>query len=226
MTALPPDATVLVVDDHELVGTSLVLGLRSEGTAAHRCRPRGGPEQVLAAAAELSPGLVLLDLDLGRDAAGRRIDGLPLVQPLIAAGWRVLILSGTSDHTRVGGALAAGALGWVSKSAPFPRPAARRARSAGRPGDHAGRPAVGSWSRGTWPGRRSAASLLAKLDRLTQREREVLARLADGQRAQAVADHFVVSLATVRTQIRAVLTKLEVGSQLEAVALYRRTIER
>jgi DNA-binding NarL/FixJ family response regulator len=68
--------------------------------------------------------------------------------------------------------------------------------------------------------------LLAKLERLTQREREVLALLADGQRAQAVADHFVVSLATVRTQIRAVLTKLEVGSQLEAVALYRRTIER
>ena len=62
--------------------------------------------------------------------------------------------------------------------------------------------------------------LLAKLERLTQREREVLALLADGQRAQAVADHFVVSLATVRTQIRAVLTKLEVGSQLEAVALY------
>lgn len=37
-----------------------------------------------------------------------------------------------------------------------------------------------------------------------------------------MADHFVVSLATVRTQIRAVLTKLEVGSQLEAVALYRK----
>ena len=173
-----PDATVLVVDDHELVGTSLVLGLRSEGLSAHRCRP-GGLEQVLAAAAELPPGLVLLDLDLGRDAAGRRIDGLALVQPLIAAGWRVLILSGTSDHTRVGGALAA-----------------------------------------------ERRELLAKLERLTQREREVLALLADGQRAQAVADHFVVSLATVRTQIRAVLTKLEVGSQLEAVALYRRTIER
>ena len=61
-----------------------------------------------------------------------------------------------------------------------------------------------------------------KLDRLTQREREVLAELAGGHRAQAVAEHFVVSLATVRTQIRSVLSKLEVGSQLEAVALYRR----
>ena len=64
--------------------------------------------------------------------------------------------------------------------------------------------------------------LYEKLGRLTQREREVLALLAGGKRAQSVADHFVVSLATVRTQIRAVLTKLEVGSQLEAVALYRK----
>ena len=61
-----------------------------------------------------------------------------------------------------------------------------------------------------------------KLNRLTQREREVLSELARGNRAQAVAEQYVVSLATVRTQIRSVLSKLEVGSQLEAVALYRR----
>jgi DNA-binding NarL/FixJ family response regulator len=50
--------------------------------------------------------------------------------------------------------------------------------------------------------------------------------LAQGRRAQAVAEHFVVSLATVRTQIRAVLAKLEVSSQLEAVALYRKATGR
>jgi DNA-binding NarL/FixJ family response regulator len=61
-----------------------------------------------------------------------------------------------------------------------------------------------------------------KLERLTRREREVLTELARGRRAQAVADQYVVSLATVRTQIRSVLSKLEVGSQLEAVALFRR----
>ena len=54
----------------------------------------------------------------------------------------------------------------------------------------------------------------------------MLALLAAGHRAQAVADRFVVSLATVRTQIRAVLTKLGVSSQLEAVALYRDATER
>jgi DNA-binding NarL/FixJ family response regulator len=69
-------------------------------------------------------------------------------------------------------------------------------------------------------------ALTTKLDRLSHREREVLAMLAQGRRAQAVAEHFVVSLATVRTQIRAVLAKLEVSSQLEAVALYRKATGR
>lgn len=216
--------SLLVVDDHELVGTSLVLGLRAEGLAAELCRPTG-PDAVLAAAAGLPAGLVLLDLDLGRDPAGRVIDGSGLVEPLIRGGWRVLVLSGTADHARVGGALAAGAAGWVSKAAPFPN-LVRAVRDV-----LAGREIMPA------PRRRQLVELyevrsaerrqlLDKLDRLTPREREVLAQLAAGRRAQAVAEHFVVSLATVRTQIRAVLTKLGVGSQLEAVALYRRAVER
>jgi DNA-binding NarL/FixJ family response regulator len=59
------------------------------------------------------------------------------------------------------------------------------------------------------------------LHRLTAREHEVLDRLAAGQRAAKVAEEFVVSVATVRSQIRSILAKLEVGSQLEAVALAR-----
>ena len=122
---------------------------------------------------------------------------------------------------RVRAALAAGGFVWVPKNAPFPTllGAIREAR--------AGRSVMP-------PGRREQLiemhlarendrrDLTAKLGKLTQREREVLALLAAGKRAQSVAEHFVVSLATVRTQIRAVLTKLEVGSQLEAVALYTR----
>jgi DNA-binding NarL/FixJ family response regulator len=64
-----------------------------------------------------------------------------------------------------------------------------------------------------------------RLNRLTDRERAVLERLARGQRAQSISDEFRVSLATTRTQIRSVLHKLEVNGQLEAVALineYRR----
>jgi DNA-binding NarL/FixJ family response regulator len=58
-----------------------------------------------------------------------------------------------------------------------------------------------------------------RLDRLSGRERQVLEMLVTGQRAQAIADSLTVSLPTVRAQIRGILIKLEVTSQLEAVAV-------
>ncbi len=215
---------VLIVDDHELVGTSLKLSLRSEGVSAHHCAPAGSDE-VLRVAAGLTPGVVLLDLDLGRNPDGSILDGVRLVAPLCAAGWRVIILSGSADGSRIGAGLAEGAMAWVPKNAPFPTLlGAMRNAAVGR---ELMPPARRQQFIDTYRQRsHERDELLAKLGKLSPREREVLALLAGGQRAQAVADHFVVSLATVRTQIRAVLTKLEVGSQLEAVALYRKAVRR
>jgi DNA-binding NarL/FixJ family response regulator len=229
MTSSPPgrrrpSSTVLIVDDHELLGEALALSLRTHGMTVHLSRAASA-SSVLGAAAELDPGVVLLDIDLGRDAAGRPFDGVEMVEPLRAAGWLVLMLSGTASNVRIGAALAAGALAWVPKMAPV-AVLLRAIRDA-----QAGRDAIPPAQRDRYVAlyrQRSAErdELAAKLERLTPREREVLALLAAGHRAQAVADHFVVSLATVRTQIRAVLTKLGVTSQLEAVALFRSTIER
>lgn len=211
---------IVIVDDHELVGSALALNLSSEGEQA-TFLPVRSASTVLEHARSGPPGLIVLDLDLGRDGEGNRVDGVALVEPLTELGWRVVVLSGSSDAARVGAALDAGGFVFIPKNAPFPAllTAIREAR--------AGRSMMP-------PGRREQLVAVyrereterqdvhAKLGKLTQREREVLALLAGGKRAQSVADHFVVSLATVRTQIRAVLTKLEVGSQLEAVALYRR----
>jgi DNA-binding CsgD family transcriptional regulator len=60
---------------------------------------------------------------------------------------------------------------------------------------------------------------------LSPREREVLELLTEGMRAAAIAEYFVVSMPTVRTQIRSILAKLDVSSQLEAVALFRQQPE-
>jgi DNA-binding NarL/FixJ family response regulator len=215
----------LIIDDHELVGTSLMLSLRSEGMPAHRCGATDGVAGIVADAARLRPGLALLDLDLGRDRHGRRVDGTTAVGPLVAAGWRVMILSGCTDQVRIGAALDSGAVAWVPKNSPLPvllravRDAAegRQAMPADR------RQQLIAISRERSSTRRE---LRSRIERLSQREREVLAELAEGHRAQVVADRFVVSLATVRTQIRAILGKLEVGSQLEAVALYRKATGR
>ena len=115
----PPTTNVLIVDDHDLVAMSLALYLRSEGLPAqrHAVRSRDG---ILTAAATLIPGVVLLDLDLGRDPDGAVIDGTTLIAGLCRTGWRVVVLSATDDEARIGKALAAGALACVPKTAALP----------------------------------------------------------------------------------------------------------
>ena len=216
----PTSATVLIVDDHDLVGTTLAYSLSAEGFAARRASAVD-VAGVLTETVGLKVGLALLDLDLGRDRSGRRFDGVDLVAPLTGRGWRCIVLSSTVDRSRIGAALAAGALAAVPKQAAFPQLLGKvRAALAGRPvmAPETRQRLIDSY-RACDAERRE---IVDKLNRLTRREREVLAELARGNRAQAVADRYVVSLATVRTQIRSVLNKLEVGSQLEAVALYRK----
>ena len=64
-------------------------------------------------------------------------------------------------------------------------------------------------------------ALREPFEQLTPREQDVLAGLVRGLSAPAIADESVVSATTVRSQIRAILLKLGVHSQLEAVSLAR-----
>jgi DNA-binding NarL/FixJ family response regulator len=216
-------ANVLIVDDHDLVAMSLALCLRSEGMHAqrHAVRSRDG---VLTAVATLVPGVVLLDLDLGRGPDGEPIDGTTLVAGLCRNGWRVIVLSATYDDARTGRALHSGAVACVPKTAALPVliTAIRRATQ-GLEVMHPERRQY--YVAKHLQQQEQAQAVERRLARLTDRERAVLEQLARGRRAQSIAEEFRVSLATTRTQIRAVLQKLEVNGQLEAVALlngYRR----
>ena len=216
-------ANVLIVDDHDLVAMSLALCLRSEGMHAqrHAARSRNG---ILTAVATIVPGVVLLDLDLGRGPDGEPIDGTTLVAGLCRNGCRVIVLSATDDDARIGRALDAGALACVSKTAALPVliTALRRATQGLEVMDPERRRYYVAKYREQ---QEQEQAVERRLARLTDRERAVLEQLARGRRAQSIAEEFRVSLATTRTQIRAVLHKLEVNGQLEAVALlngYRR----
>ena len=58
--------------------------------------------------------------------------------------------------------------------------------------------------------------------RLTEREQVVLANLMEGHCAEEIANASFVSISTVRSQIKSILQKLGVNSQLAAVAMARR----
>ncbi len=63
-----------------------------------------------------------------------------------------------------------------------------------------------------------------RLERLTPREMEVLQSLSAGHPVQEIADAGGVNIATVRSQVKAILRKLEVRSQLSAVAVLQQSV--
>ena len=215
----PP--TVLVVDDHELVRAALVTALRAEGIPAYACTSttvRG----ILEEARAHPPGIALLDLDLGHGPDGAPVYGVEAVAPLRANGWAVVVVtaSGGARQGCTAAAVAAGAIGQVPKSASFDALVEAVLRAV------AGAPLLSERERREWIERdrceRAAAGRRTRLlSRLTGREWAILEQLADGHRAVDIAETSVVSVATVRSQIRSILAKLEVTSQLEAAAILR-----
>jgi DNA-binding NarL/FixJ family response regulator len=211
-------ATVVVVDDHELLATTLVMALTGRGIAAVRLRP----DALAGLRDQPAPlgGVLLLDLDLGSG-----LDGAALVPDLRRAGWRVLLLTGSTDRVRIATAVAAGAAGHLAKSIAFDDLVtavvhATEGRSLVPDGERAR-------LRGLAESARAENAVLGeRWDRLTSRERQIVDRIAAGLRPRAIAEEFVVSVATVRTQVRSILAKLEVNSQLEVAALARRRGDR
>lgn len=208
--------SVLVVNDKDLLATSLVVALQQVGVTADSVTGTD-PARVIAAVCSRAPVIVLLDLDLG-PSVGPALD---LIHPVAEAGGKVVVLHGISDRLRLAACLERGATGFVSKTAEF----ADLVDTIGRVA--AGDDLLTARERETLMAllhgsRQAAASRLAPFARLTPRERAVLGKLMAGESAQVIAAGSYVSLATVRAQIQSILRKLDVRSQLAAVALARR----
>jgi DNA-binding NarL/FixJ family response regulator len=205
---------LLLVDDHRLIVETLQVSLSQAGFAVS-VSPCGSFDEVLAEAAAVRPTLVVLDLDL--QGAGY---GYDLIAPLRELGAQVLVLTGTVDRFELARCLEAGALGIASKANGF-----------GSVLDQIRRAAEGE---SVTPitektqlladlaaHRRAEGKRMAPFEGLSARERDVLRQIVEGQQAAAIAKASYVSVATVRTQIRSILLKLEVTSQVAAVALAR-----
>ena len=205
---------VLIVEDHELLAQTLGIALAAEGLETVVADVGLGVDgsALIAHATAVGAAVVLLDLDLG---AGRT--GEALLPGLRSTGAAVVVVTGCGDPIRLGTCIELGAAAVLSKSRPLDEMlAAVLAAREGRPAmSEARRQELLARMRRE---RGRQGERFAPFERLTPREAEVLAQLIEGEPAEAIARHFVVSEATVRTQIRGVLTKLGVNSQLAAVA--------
>ncbi len=210
---------VALVDDHTLFAQALEVILRAHGYEVVRVQL---PEQALSThqlvrrVLDTDPEVVLLDLDLGAHG-----DATRLISPLDDAGAPVVVVTAEEDETRWGKCLALGARRVLSKSLPLGDIIATLRRLAN------GLPIISAEERerllAAWRREQARhARERALLERLTRREQEVLAGLMQGRQVRDIARHGVVSEATVRTQVKSILHKLQVSSQLAAVGLASR----
>lgn len=85
-----------------------------------------------------------------------------------------------------------------------------------RPGKRRRRELIATWR----SFRRQRDDWVARLALLTEREQTVLGRLHSGMTVREIAEADQVTESTVRSQVKAILRKLDVSSQIAAVAVY------
>ena len=210
--------SVLLVDDHPLFAEILDLALSRAGYDVRRAEVPDNPARAATLMSQVCrsrPTTVLLDLNLGRFG-----DGARLIPSLVQSGSTVVVVTAEDDRARWGLCLLQGARKVVSKSDHLDEVVATLRRL------DAGLPVLAPGEREellrAWHERCvQQQEMRFRLDQLTVRESEILGHLTRGRTVREIASTSFVSEATVRTQVKAVLSKLGVCSQLAAVGLAR-----
>ncbi|MFJ2393811.1 response regulator [Streptomyces sp. NPDC087843] len=196
---------ILLCDDHAVVRAGL-LALLDSASGIEVVGEAGTGEEALALSAKLGPDVVLMDLQLGGG-----IDGVETTRRLTAApggGPRVLVLTTYDADADVTRAIGAGATGYLLKAErPEELFAAIHAAAQGRTALSA---PVAS---------RVLANLRSPRPTLTDRERDILAQLAQGLGNREIARALHISEATVKTHLGRIYDKLGVDTRAGAVAV-------
>ncbi|HSM00951.1 MAG TPA: response regulator transcription factor [Acidimicrobiia bacterium] len=193
---------IIVVDDRRLEGEAIAAYLSGSGLDARTVS--------LDSFEGLLPGNGLALVSLGTAGRGDH------VARLAALCWQVVVY-GSWDEFRVARAVSDGAVGFISGESRVDELEAEvRSLLAGR-----GRLDATERERLTELALEETHTARG-LASLTPRESDVLDALLTGRRTADIAADSYVSVTTVRNQVQSILTKLNVHSQLEAVAAARR----
>jgi DNA-binding NarL/FixJ family response regulator len=202
---------ILIADDHPVFRQGLRAIIEGAGDMVLVGEAATGLEAV-AGAEELEPDVVLMDLqmpELGGIEATRRIVAR---RPDV----RILVLSMIEQGDSIFAAMRAGARGYLLKGSD--RAEVLRAVRAVAAGDAIFGPAVAD----------RLSDLLGSGDpverafpELTEREREVLQRMAIGRTNAEIAAELTLSLKTVRNHVSNVFTKLAVTGRAQAIVRAR-----
>jgi len=203
---------VLLADEQSLFRDAVKVVLSSESDLVV-VGEAGDGIQAVAEAERVQPDIALLDSGLPNCDGIRATQQISLKVP----DCRVIVFSAQEDEQVLVQALEAGASGYLSKGAPLAD--LIEATRAVHRGEALIPPRMlGALLQRLILRRRERDDALKRMAKLTRREREVLALLAQGADNDAIAQELVISPETARTHIQNVLGKLGVHSRLEAAA--------
>jgi DNA-binding NarL/FixJ family response regulator len=202
---------VLVADDQAMVRAGFRMLLAEEPDIDVVAEAENGLEAV-DKAARLGPNVILMDIRMPE------LDGLQATRRILAAdpAARILVLTTFDLDEYVYEALAAGASGFVLKDDP-PEQLLAAIRTVAA-GEALLSPAVTKRVIREFTRIRRPAEPEG-LEQLTEREREVLALIAEGRSNAEIGETLFISETTVKTHVTHVLQKLGLRDRVQAVVL-------
>ena len=213
---------ILIADDDGLLRAGLAVILRTAADLEVVAEAGDGIEAVRLGQ-QHAPDVILMDVRMPG------IDGIEATRRLVAAhpDTRILILTTFHDEDYVYGALRAGASGFLLKRA-SPERLLDSVRTVAA-GDALLDPAVtrGLISRFLAGSAAAApdppAETRHRLERLTERERQVLLLIAQGRSNAEIADLLVIAESTAKTHVKRVLAKIDAHDRAQAVVFAYRS---
>lgn len=197
---------IVLADDHPVVRAGLRAILAGDSDL-HVVGEAATPEEAVTLAVDLTPDIVLMDLQFGTGQNGA--DATRHIRAL-ANPPAVLVLTNYDTDADILGAVEAGASGYLLKDTPPDELiAALRAATAG---ETALAPAIAG---------RLLARMRSPQPSLSAREIDVLRLVAEGATNSDVAARLHISDATVKSHLVHIYTKLGVSSRTAAVAMAR-----
>ncbi|MBF8255344.1 MAG: nreC [Anaerolineales bacterium] len=201
---------LLLVDDHAVVRSGLRMLLESEADF-EIVGEAGSGREALKAVAEMRPDIVLMDIGLPDISGIEAAAEIKRLRPETA----IVALTIHEDEEYFFKMLAAGASGYVPKrAAPEELLTALRAAATGEVYLY---PSLAKLLVTDYLAQDSAARQAEALDGLTDREREVLAHLADGASNGEIAETLSISPKTVARHRENIMRKLGLHSRTELV---------
>lgn len=203
---------VALVEDEDVLRTGLTQRIGSD--ERYICTDVFASGEELLACEHLDQIDVFL-VDIGLPGMSG-IDAIERLRAMNLPG-QILMLTNFDDDDHVRAAVLAGARGYLLKTTPQTRlnNAIEEIHTGGAP--------INSIVARIIMDYMTSLPRPTALDSLTDREREVLALLADRKQYKEIADILFMSIDTVRTHVRGIYSKLNVNKRGAAAKIYRDT---